>query len=105
MRSAMRGGPAALAVSACVGEATKSAGTRFTNPQGAAATPAAIRGCSWRSRTAAVESFVLLAVQQVRRAVSSGAGGQQHRLSACARIVGHGSAAAATDDRSEERRV
>src|SRR6266540_2608041 len=102
MRSATRGGPAALTTSASLGAATENDGATLTNDQGAEATSVAIRGCSWRSRAAIVESLAVFTVQHVRRAWFWEAGGQQHRLAACAlracaRIVGQDSTAAATE--------
>jgi|SRR6266542_4299293 len=94
MRNARRGGPAALATSVCAGGVARSHATRLTNDQDAVAAAATTCGCSGRSRTAARESFVLFVSQHVRRACPCEEGGQQQRLSACARIVGQDSPAA-----------
>jgi hypothetical protein len=96
MRNAIRGGPAALGKSARLGTATSRDGPELTKDQGGAA-KAASCNCSWRSRATAVEGFAFVTVQHVRRACSWDAGGQQHRLSARARIVGQGSATAGTE--------
>src|SRR6266568_785950 len=94
MRSVRGGGPAALATSVLVGGATKSDGTRLTNDQGAVAGAATTCGRSWLLRTAVRDSFVAFVSQHVRRACPCEEGGQQQRLSACARIIGQDSAAA-----------
>jgi hypothetical protein len=66
----------------------------LTSDQGNSAKAATTRTCSWRSRRTTVEPFTFVSVQHVRRAFPCGAGGQQHRFNAWARIVGHDSAAA-----------
>lgn len=112
MRSAMTGGPAALATSVDAGAATNRDGTMLTNDQAEAVGAAASCDSGWRSRTSVCETAELFASQHVRRACPCEDGGQQHRLRACKRIVGQDSAAAtdvavseAATNRTKSRRI
>jgi hypothetical protein len=94
MRSGTEGGPAALAATAFAGRAARRDGTTLTKVHDAVAGAATTCGWSCWSRTSVVEPVTVFVSQHVRRAWPGEEGGQQHRFSAFARIVGQESAAA-----------